>query len=216
MKNIFQKKLIVLSAIIGLSFVSLATQNAAAIPVPAWTTINGNGVQSFQNWSFGQRFTVGTQNITVTSLGAYDYLGDGFSNNFGIPVGIFRESDGALLTNKNVLETDTLEGNFRFTDITSLMLMANTEYRVVAQTFGNLYNTAVFNWTVNPAITLGNYGYCQSSMLVKCDDITGNDIIWMANFKFTTGNMATVPEPAPLAILGLGLIGLGLARRRRS
>lgn len=215
MYKILQKKITAFSILISMCFIAIGSQNAAAMPVPAWTFPNVTNDFRNDTWSFGQRFTVGDDDITVTSLGAYDANGDGFASNFGIPVGIFRESDGVLLTNINVQDSDTLLGNFRFADITDLLLSANTEYRVVAQNFADLYNIAPNNWITDPAITLGDYGYCQSLMLEVCDVYTGDNIIWMANFQFTV-NGVMLPEPAPLALLGLGLLGLGLARRRRS
>ena len=46
-------------------------------------------------YSFGEIFTVGSSNIIVTALGAYDDGGNGFVSAGGLPAGIFRESDGA-------------------------------------------------------------------------------------------------------------------------
>ncbi len=48
------------------------------------------------SWSFGEIFTVGPQDIVVTSLGAFDAGGDGFITPGGNTARIFRESDGAL------------------------------------------------------------------------------------------------------------------------
>ncbi|PHZ86150.1 hypothetical protein [Paremcibacter congregatus] len=59
------------------------------------------------------------------------------------------------------------------------------------------------------AITLARLGFQD---LGQAHDVwTETGTIGMINMEYTT----TVVEPAPLALLGLGLLGLGLARKRR-
>src|SRR2546429_432337 len=77
----------------------------------AWEVIGDIGSTSSTS-SFGERFTVGSSNIIVTSLGVFDHNGDGLVTFGGVPVGIFRESDGALLTSTFVLTTDSLVGHY--------------------------------------------------------------------------------------------------------
>lgn len=185
----------------------------SASAVPAWTL---DSVDNFRNdsWSFGDVFTVGGSDIAVTALGAFDADLDGFVSSGGIQVGIFREADNALLASIFVQSTDTLVGNYRFASIADLILSANTQYRVVAVNANDLYNIAggtpdnVFS-----GITWDRYGYCNvggTDTLTSCDDFTGTERTWMANF-----DVRTVPEPGTLALLGIGLLGMGAARRRR-
>lgn len=188
-----------------LTFVVTNTFNASATVVSAWSL---DPVSAFRNasWSFGQKFTVGSDDINVTGIGAFDAGQDGFISTGGIPVGIFRESDGSLLASTNVVSSDTLDGGFRFADIATLLLDANTEYRVVAVNLDDLYNGLTLNWLVDSAITLGNYGYCNTTVLTSCDNFTGNNLIWMANFRFEIAAIIDVPEPAPILLMVFGLL----------
>ena len=174
----------------------------------------GNG-----DWSFGEIFTVGPQNITVTALGAYDANGDGFTTPGGIPVGIFQESDGALLTSTFVISSDPLSAYFRYASIAPLTLLSGVSYRVVADNEDDLYN-ADSNFTVDPAITGTGNGYCNTSTLTSCNDFSGSEEIWMANFQFDTSvsqgsGDGQTPEPVSLVLSAAGLLGLALVRTHR-
>ena len=164
-------------------------------------------------WSFGDIFTVGAQDIYVTALGAYDDNGDGFVTPGGIPVGIFRESDNALLASVFVTSGDPLSASFRYVSISPLTLLAGESYRVVADNESDNYNFST-NLTVDPAITFNGYGYCQTTALTSCNAFTGSDIVWMANFQFNAGT-SPVPEPVSMLLTGSALLGLGLVRSRR-
>lgn len=170
------------------------------------------------SWSFGEIFTVGASDITVTSLGAYDAGGDGFVSAGGIPVGIFRESDDVLLTSTNVLSSDPLSSFYRYAAITPLTLLAGQQYRVVAVSLNDLYNIGL-GYIIDPAVTYDGYGYTSSTTLVSANTFTGTERVWMANFQFDTGVPGEVPEPMSLAIwslLGCTAAAVGVRARRRA
>lgn len=188
----------------------VAVQEAQA--GPAWAINQPTGFRN-SSWSFGDVFTVGGSNVSVTALGAFDDQSDGFVTRGGIQVGIYRESDGALLQSTSVLSTDGLTANYRYHGIAPLTLMANTIYRVVAVNGDDLYNisTSTPN-NVDPMITWNRYGYCNTGTLTRCDSLTGTERTWMANFMMETSQ--SVPEPGTFALLAGALMLLGAARRR--
>ncbi|MES2257381.1 MAG: PEP-CTERM sorting domain-containing protein [Pseudomonadota bacterium] len=185
---------------------------------PAWT-LDPDFITTFRadQYSFNEVFTVGGSNISVTGLGAFDDDGNGFTTAGGIPVGLYRDSDGALLASATIQSGDTLLNTYRFQNISPLTLLANTTYRIVAANLGDNYSIVLPD-SVNPALTQNGYSYCVSTSLTVCDDNPGTGINWMANFYLSddaNGNGNSVPEPATLALFGFGCAALAFVRRRQ-
>lgn len=185
------------------------------LSLEATTAWEINNPASFSNasWAFGDLFTVGNSDITVNGLGAIDINLDGFVTVGGIPVGLYN-SVGTLLASTFVQSSDTLIGNYRFSDIQAVTLNAGQQYRVVAVSGSDLYNVATSTPdNVDSSITWNGYEYGASNSLAILNSFSGAERSWMANFRI--GGAQQVPDSgATVALLGLGLLGLSLARRR--
>lgn len=165
------------------------------------------------SYAFGEIFTVGSSDLLVTSLGAFDPGDDGFFTQGGIPVGIFRESDDTLLESTLVQSDGVLIDKFRYYPIVPLLLLSGVDYRVVAVNRDDLYNIEP-GLTVNPLITRTGYGYCRTRFLISCDDLTGTSTLYMANFTADPVGPEPVPEPASLILLGTGVAAIVTRARR--
>jgi len=179
------------------------TANANTNPLPAPFTI-------------GYAFTVGSNNLTVTSLGIWDRNSDGLAQSHD--VGLWT-TGGSLLGSVTVPSGNatTLIGQFRYNTLSSsVTLTANTTYKIgafYAAGGGDAYIEAVNNSTYDTNFSsVGPGWYIQASSL-QFPDAPGSGIGYIGpNAQFTA-----VPEPSTWAMLLFvgGLTSMVVLRRRR-
>ena len=168
--------------------------NAVVIDNSAWTgSINNGWDQSAQTLSFAT-------DVTLNSFGWW--LGQ--ANTHQVSVVEWSGGPGATLY------SSTQAWNAGYNEIfPNANLSAGTLYAVWFDYLGNTSSTVYYNDT---------NGYADGEWWLNSGGwfpwSNGNDIPFIATINEADGG--SVPEPTGLALLGLGLAGLGYARRKRT
>jgi hypothetical protein len=159
--------------------------------------------------TIGYRFTADA-NITITDLGIVDDF-DGILDS-AHQVGLWRDSDQALLASTTVSSADTLFSGFWYAPVAPVELSAGTEY-----TLGAVYasddldsyisgpssiSTDMISGTVGVEPGVGDLGFVYPTVTSA------------GNLGRIGPNALYVPEPTSVVLCGLGVLFLLGARRR--
>jgi PEP-CTERM motif len=153
-------------------------------------------------------FFTPTISISVSELG---YLSPSPGGN---AVALYNVATSTELASATITTSSTQSGSFYYEPVTPVALTAGDEYAVV----GNFTGTGDTDYTATsvsggPAITYDGYEYDYNNT-IDLPTNTWPTAYFGPNFLYY-GAAPPVPEPAPFGLLGLGAIGLLIARRRQ-
>ncbi len=166
------------------------------------------------DYNFGISFFA-NQDLDVDALAYYD---DGPSTS-SHSVALFK-MDGTKLAETIVSLSDTLLGNFRYSNIASIRLNAGEMYRIIGNSTGDNFTWGVNNFIVNPLLTYSGYSYSEANGLAAQFDInaeTGRDMeeaVWGPSLSVHAASVA-VPEPASYLLLLAGMAVLMMTSLRQ-
>lgn len=216
------KKLFVYCLILGSSFANASVSKADTIGLEG-DSFSSSYTWTDDNYTLGWAFST-TSQISLTALGYFDRGENGLVVSHD--VGVWN-SAGALVASATVAAgtSNALDGHFRYASIAPVTLAAG-HYRIggvnIGDSSGNgdWYGYDPTNVAYGPEITFQGYRYTPTYSSTTLTDPTSEEggpggliAFFGGNFKYTTSE---VPAPSSVvALIGMGLMGLVAARKRR-
>lgn len=201
-----------------LALLAILLSPVAANADPILASFDNPSVFFGQDQSLGYAFSSDTS-ATITALGFWDSGGDGFAANH--EVGIW-DAGGTLLglVNLSAGTSNTLIGDFRYADLASaISLVAGATYFIAGTTAADDWVFQASNIIMDTGFNyLGSYFYSPSGNVggsALFPNTLAADREYMTVNAFASESVS-VPEPGTLALLGIGLLGIGATRRKRT
>jgi len=186
--------------IISTTAVALLVSSAASATVIDTTSTWSGSVNN--GWfGSGQSFNVGAPDTYFDDI-TFSFASAANGKTFS-----FALSDALNGGNTLFSTSFNIVNGFGFIDVNTSVLAGSTVYALIDY---NGYNGASAYFQGN-VFAGGNSNFGATGSKVA---YSGLDHVFVANF--TGGASSQVPEPAPMVLFGLGLLGLAVARRRQT
>jgi hypothetical protein len=219
--NFFKRAVLVTAGAVALS------ASAFAEPITGVSFSGGGTSDSTLGYAYGWEFEV-SDNITVTSLGAWDAYDNGFAADNNPIVGIWSAAGGAALATATVTATVGDKKNWDYADIGPLDLSAGNYivaayFPTAAEKFLAYVDPTSNDSTIKPSDSVSFVGgkityvhpeYLGEGLFYDYADLNHTYAAVFANFQYTVAS-APVSAPGAAALLALGIIGIVANRRKK-
>jgi len=196
---------------------------AASVQASVLTSVEAENIWNTQQTGMTEvNFNDGTTSPYTSAIGQYQVYGASISGQSASPYGITSNFLSVPNPSSNGSATFTLDGSY---DYFGMFWGSLDTYNSIYFYDGASLVASFTGSDISPLIANGNQVDWQSNRFVNFffNDGDSYDSIKLTStsFAFETdnhayGNQVSVSEPATLALLGLGLAGLGFARRKQA